>query len=123
MRPRKYHVTLREEEYQKLKDMTNKGREKAYKIRYANIHLKLDENFNEKPWTIPEIVKAFDTIASTVCHIAQRFVEEGLDSALKRKKQENRHHKITGEVEAHRQLIKQVRPSLPTTKGFIKKID
>lgn len=33
--------------------------------------------------------------------MAQRFVEEGLESALNRKKQLNRHHKITGDVEAY----------------------
>ena len=33
--------------------------------------------------------------------MAQRFVEEGLESALNRKQQQNRRHKITGEAEAH----------------------
>lgn len=101
MRPRKYHVTLTDEEYSKLIDLTRKGTASAQKIRHAEILLKLDENHNEKPWTVKEVVDAYHTNCTTVCAVAQRFVEEGLESALNRKKQLNRHHKITGEVEAH----------------------
>ncbi len=101
MRPRKYHVTLTDEEYDKLIGLTRKGTASAQKIRHAEILLKLDENHNEKPWTVKETVDAYHTNCTTVCAVAQRFVEEGLESALNRKKQLNRHHKITGEVEAH----------------------
>lgn len=101
MRPRKYHVTLTDEEYNKLVGLTRKGTASAQKIRHAEILLKLDENHNEKPWTVKEIVDAYHTNSTTVCAVAQRFVEEGLESALNRKKQLNRHHKITGDVEAH----------------------
>ena len=43
------------------------------------------------------------TIQITVQCVVLRngFVENGLESALNRKKQENRHRKITGDVEAH----------------------
>ena len=101
MRPRKYHVTLTDEEYQALLRLTGKGTASAQKIRHAEILLKLDENHNEKIWTINEIAEAYHTNSTTVCSIAQRFVEEGMESALNRKKQLKRHHKITGEVEAH----------------------
>lgn len=101
MRPRKYHVTLTEDEYQELLELTRKGTASAQKIRHAQILLKLDESFNEKPWTVKAIIEAYHTNHNTVCSIARRFVEEGLESALNRKKQENRHRKITGEVEAH----------------------
>lgn len=101
MRPRKYHVTLTDEEYDQLVGLTRKGTASAQKIRHAEILLKLDENHNEKPWTVKEIVDAYHTNSTTVCAVAQRFVEEGLESALNRKKQLNRHHKITGEVEAY----------------------
>ncbi len=101
MRPRKYHVTLTDEEYEKLIGLTRKGTASAQKIRHAEILLKLDENHNEKPWAVKKIVDAYHTNCTTVCAVAQRFVEEGLESALNRKKQLNRHHKITGEVEAH----------------------
>ena len=105
MNPRKYHVSLTQEEYEYLTEITSKGSEKAYKIPHANILLKLYEPFNEKPWTIPQIAKAFSTNSTSVCNIGKRFVEQGLEAALNRKKQENRHHKITGEVEAHMTTI------------------
>ena len=37
---------------------------------------------------------------STIAGIAQRFVTQGLEAALGRKVQKNRHRKVTGEVEA-----------------------
>ena len=101
MRPRKYHVTLTEEEHQQLLDITSKGKASAQKIRHAQILMKLDETFNEKPWTINQIKEAYHTNEHTICNIAQRFVEEGLQSALNRKQQLNRHRKITGDVEAN----------------------
>jgi hypothetical protein len=36
----------------------------------------------------------------TIAGVAKRFVFESVESALGRKKQENRHHKVTGEIEA-----------------------
>lgn len=38
------------------------------------------------------------TNTTTVCKVAQCFVEKGIESALNRKKKPNRHHKITGEA-------------------------
>ena len=101
MRPRKYHVTLTEDEHQQLLDITGKGKASAQKIRHAQILMKLDETFNEKPWTIQQIKEAYHSNEHTICSIAQRFVEEGMESALNRRQQQNRHRKITGEVEAH----------------------
>lgn len=101
MRPRKYHVELTEDERNELINLTTKGKAAASKIRHAQILLKLDEASDEKVWTVADISKAFNTTDRTVCSIAKRFVEEGLESALQRKKQLNRHHKITGDVEAN----------------------
>lgn len=105
MRPRKYHVTLTKAEYQELLNLVRKGKASAQKIRHANILLALDETFNEKPGSIDAIKKAYHTNEHTICEIAKRFIENGLESALNRKKQVNRHHKITGEVEAQMIMI------------------
>lgn len=101
MRPRKYHVTLTEDEHKYLNEMTRRGTASAQKIKHAQVLLKLDETYNDKPWQLEEIRKAYGVSIGTICSIAQRFVEEGLEFALNRKQQQNRHHKITGEVEAH----------------------
>ena len=44
MRPRKYHVTLTEEEHKELLELTRKGKASVQKIQHAQILLKLDEN-------------------------------------------------------------------------------
>ena len=44
--------------------------------------------------------EAYGASHSTIAGIAQRFVTEGMESALGRKEQKNRHRKVTGDVEA-----------------------
>ena len=101
MRPRKYHVTLTEDEHNELLELVKKGTSQAYKITHAQVLLKLDESFNEKPWPVEAISDAYHISTHAIVDIARRFVETGLAGSLERKKQSNRHHKITGEVQAH----------------------
>ena len=82
MRPRRYHVTLTKEEHQYLNELTRKGTASAQKIKHAQIILKLDETFNEKPWALEEIRETYGASIGTICSAAQRFVGEGMDSAL-----------------------------------------
>ena len=70
------------------------------KSKFCRSIRKLYENYNEKPWTTDEIAKAYNINPRTVSCIGRRFVEGGVSSALERQKQQNRHHKITGEVQA-----------------------
>lgn len=105
MRPRKYHVTLMENEHSYLLELINKGKASAQKIKRANILLALDETYNSKPKSYSDIKDAYHTNEHTVCDIAKKFVEGGLEAALERKVQQNRHHKITGDVEANITLI------------------
>ena len=100
MRPRKYRVELTKAERKELEEIVFKGKSTAIKIKHAHILLKLYELEGRKAFAGTEISKAFDVNERTVCQIAKRFVEEGLENALERKKQLNRHHKITGDVEA-----------------------
>ena len=62
--------------------------------------LKLDEIPENQGWTGEKIAQAYASNPFSVSHIAKRFVEEGLESALNRRPQENRARKIDGEVEA-----------------------
>jgi hypothetical protein len=77
-----------------------KGKTAAYKIRHANMLLKVDADRSE--WTDEKTAKAFSAHKSTVARIRQRFVEEGLEAALNRKKQASpsRKHIFDGEGEA-----------------------
>ena len=94
----RYHVTLTDTEIQELKSLIQKGG-KGYRIKHAQILLKLDQKPENSSWTYDRIKEAYGASHSTIAGIAQRFVTEGMESALGRKEQ-NRHRKVTGDVEA-----------------------
>ena len=83
----RYIVTLTDDEIQQLKELIQKGG-KGYRIKHAQILLKLDQK------------QAYGTSNGTIAGIAKRFVTEGMEAALDRKKQQNRYRKVTGDVEA-----------------------
>jgi transposase len=97
---KRYIVRLTDEERKELTEMVSKGKTAAYKIKHANILLKADEN--GPAWTDQKIAEAFSTHADTVASIRQRFVEQGLEAALGRKKQTHpsRTPKFDGDAEA-----------------------
>lgn len=102
MSPKRYVVTLTAEERSFLQGLVSKGRAAAHKQTHARILLKADEGAQGEGWTDGEIAEALGVAVSTIERIRQRFVEEGLDAALGRKKQENRRvRKIDGDAEAH----------------------
>jgi len=96
---RRYHVKLTDEEQAELQEMVQKGG-KGYRIKHAQILLKLDERAENNEWTYDRIGEAYNASRSTIAGVAKRFVMEGMEAALGRKKQENRHRKVTGQVEA-----------------------
>ena len=82
---KKYIVRLTGEEREPLEAMVSKGKTPARKIVHAQILLKADRDGPN--WTDEEISEAFGVHTSTVRSIRERFVNEGLESALTRKKQ------------------------------------
>jgi len=95
----RYNVTLTEDERQELESLIRKGG-KGYRIRNAQILLKLDHIPENKGWTYDLIQSAYKATHSTIASVAKRFVCEGMEAALGRKKHNNYHRKVTGEVEA-----------------------
>lgn len=95
----KYRVTLTEEERKELEKLIQKGG-KGYRIKHAQILLKLDQKLENAGWTYDRIQSAYNASHGTIAGVAKRFVCEGMEAALGRKKQENYHRKVTGEVEA-----------------------
>lgn len=83
---KKYKVRLTSAEQGQLEEIVRKGKALAYKIRHANLLLGLD--VDGLHWTDEQAAEAFHCSVNTVANIRQRFVEEGLESALHRKKQE-----------------------------------
>jgi hypothetical protein len=99
--PKKYIVKLTDEEQKYLKGIVTKGKSPAYRIRHAHILLKA--NKDGPNWKDTQIAKAYNCHHITVENIRERFVTEGLDSALGRKKREIPPRKplLDGKGEAH----------------------
>ena len=84
---KKYVVTLEPQERQELRHWVSVGKAAAYKRRHAEILLKADASPDGPGWTDGPIAEAFDVSIRSIEHLRQRFVEEGLEAALVRKKQ------------------------------------
>jgi len=97
---KKYIVRLDDAERRLLKEMICKGKAAAYKIKHANILLKVDAD--GPGWSDEETAEAFGCHSNTVRNVRQRLVEHGFDAALARKKQEqpSREKIFDGEKEA-----------------------
>ena len=97
---KKYIVRLTAEERRKLENLVKKGKTQAYRIKHANILLAVDTDGPN--WPDHQIAKAYKCHQNTVVNVRQRFVEQGFQAALERKKQQapSRQRIIDGESEA-----------------------
>jgi transposase len=95
-------VRLTDEERLELESLIRKGKASALTLARARILLKADQGDNGETWTDAEIAQALEVAPKTVFNIRRRWVEEGLEAALKRKKQEHpsRRRKLDGKAEA-----------------------
>jgi len=82
---KRYIVRLTAKEREQLEDLTKKGKTQAYRIKHANILLAVDADGPN--WPDHQVAKAYKCHQNTVRNVRQRFVEQGLESALERKKQ------------------------------------
>jgi hypothetical protein len=85
---KKYRVTLTDEERRGLHDLIAAGKAAAKKLAHARILLKADAADGGPAWTDDRIAEALDVSTDTVGRVRQRFVEQGLEAALARKKQD-----------------------------------
>ena len=99
---KKYKVTLTADERQSLHDPVAAGKAAAKKLAHARILLKADAAPGGPGWTDTRIAEAVEVNRTTVEHVRQRFVEQGLEAALVRKKQDrpSRERKLDGAGEA-----------------------
>lgn len=84
----RYRVTLAEEEREELENLTRLGKIHARKFAHAWALLLCDRGPNGPAWSVADTASALGITTRTVEHIKKRFVEEGLDAALSRKKRE-----------------------------------
>ena len=97
---KKYVVRLTKDERKQLEELVRKGKVQAYRIKHANILLKTDADGPN--WHDEKVAEAFSCHCNTARNVRQRFVEQGLEAALKRKKQEcpSRQPILDGEKQA-----------------------
>ena len=87
MPKKRFIVALTPAERDSLKAMVSKGKGAAYRIKHANILLASDENGPNMKDDV--IATALRCHRNTVANVRQRFVEQGLDAALDRKKRDS----------------------------------
>ena len=80
-------VRLEASQRQRLERMVRVGKSAAYRIRHAHLLLAVDESDAGPKLKDVEAAKALGVSVRTVEHLRRRFVEDGLDAALDRKKQ------------------------------------
>ena len=85
---KKYLVTLTADERTYLSELTRTGKTAAYKLTHARILLKADQAEGGPAWPDEPIAQALDVSVATIERLRQRFVEQGLEAALSRKKQD-----------------------------------
>lgn len=97
---KRYVVRLTEGERRELVSLVRRGKTAAYKRIHAQVLLKADEGRQGPAWTDDEIAEAVEVHGNTVANIRQRFVEQGLEAAINRKKLPPRLRKLDGAQEA-----------------------
>jgi transposase len=85
MAPR-YKVTLTQEERLQLEALTHSGKTSAAKFIHARALLLCDAGPQGSPWKVAEVAEALGVTTRTIEHLKARFVEEGLEAALERKR-------------------------------------
>jgi transposase len=98
---KKYIVSLSEAERHSLEQIATTGKRSAPTINHARILLKADSQQPNGSWRDQDIKAALDISIRTIERVRQRFVEEGLDAALKPRPGQGRKPKLDGDVEAH----------------------
>ena len=99
---KEYVVRLNAEERATLEGLVRAGKAGARKLTRARTLLKVDQGESGPAWTDEGIADALDIGTTTVRNARQRFVEEGLEAAINRKRQRrpSRLRKLDGEAEA-----------------------
>jgi hypothetical protein len=99
---KRYRVTLTEAERDALEAMTRNGRTGAKRFVHARTLLLCDAGPGRTPWGNLQVAEALGISARSVEHTKRRFVEDGIDMALERKKRDTppRRPVFDGEKEA-----------------------
>jgi hypothetical protein len=99
----RYKVTLTGQERQALQEITTRGKHDSQKVLNALILLRRDEGpFQDRKLTAQEIVDVLPVSMRKIDRVKRRFVEQGLEVALVKRKAERQYlRKADGDFEAH----------------------
>ena len=98
---KRYRVTLTAAERDELDRMLSRGRAAARKLAHARVLLLADASEAGPGWTDAAIAEAVRVSVRTIERVRQRFVEEGLEAALRPKPSRRAYRgKLDGEQEA-----------------------
>jgi transposase len=99
---KKYKVTLTAEERKSLQDLVAAGKGASKKLLQAHILLKADASPKGPAWSDARIAEALEVSTRTIERLRERLVEQGLEAALGRKKQDrpSREPILDGRAEA-----------------------
>ena len=95
MSVKRYVVTLTDEEHAQLLALTKKGRVAARRLTRAHILLQADAGATQDA-----IAAALHIGRATVVRICRRFIEEGLEAALRDRSRPGAQRKLNGKQEA-----------------------
>jgi Winged helix-turn helix len=82
---KRYRVTLTMEEREALGDMISRGKADVRKLAHARVLLQADASEGGPEWTDTRIAEAVRVSVRTIERVRQRFVEDGLEAALRPK--------------------------------------
>jgi transposase len=80
---KRYRVTLTMEEREALGGMISRGKTDARKLAHARVLLQADASEGGPAWTDTRIAEAVRVSVRTIERVRQRFVEDGLEAALR----------------------------------------
>lgn len=99
----RYKVTLTKDERRRLEEITTRGRHSSQTVLNALILLGCDEGpFQRKKTTGQQMVDVLPVSMKKIDRVKRRFVEDGLEVALAKRKPERQYvKKADGDFEAH----------------------
>jgi transposase len=100
---KQYRVTLTAAERAELAGLLSRGKADVRCLKHAQILLKADEAADGPGWTDGRIAAAFDVGIATIERLRRRFVEAGLEAALRNYRTGTRLYrpKLDGAAAAH----------------------
>ena len=97
-----HRVRLTADERRVLEALVTKGRAAARQLTRARILLKADEAPDGPAWADTAVAAAVEVSVATIQRVRPRFVEHGLDDAIRQRRPRREHRtRLAGEQEAH----------------------